>query len=464
MRCTRFICGLGLTIVVVATAGCPQPDSLVDDAATTDSLVDNTATTEPLVEDATATDPPVDDTAPTDPPVYGTEIQSDKLRNTAPSVESADLAALVAGNNQFAVDMYKALGEQGGNVLFSPHSISIALAMTYAGARGQTETQMASTLHFTLPQAQLHPAFDALDLALAERGQTGGFQLSVANRMWGQDGYYFLPDFLDVLAVNYGAGLALLDFAGDTEGARTTINDWVSDETVGRIPELIPENVLSDRTRFVLTNAVYFNADWQSQFEAEFTHPAPFTLLDDSTVTVDMMSQTASLNYVGCEAYQAVQLPYVGGQVAMVILLPAAGTFDAFEQSLDAEALASILGQLTSPQTVFLKMPKFTDSRKRFLKSTLKQLGMIDAFDAADFSGMDGTRKLFIGEVIHEAFVKVDEKGTEAAAATAVIGEEVSPGPSPLPLAMVVDRPFLFLIRDIPTGAILFMGRVVNPL
>jgi serpin B len=266
--------------------------------------------------------------------------------------------------------------------------------------------------------------------------------------------------------VNYGAGLALLDFAGDTEGARTTINDWVSDETVGRIPELIPENVLSDRTRFVLTNAVYFNADWQSQFEAEFTHPAPFTLLDDSTVTVDMMSQTASLNYVECEAYQAVQLPYVGGQVAMVILLPAAGTFDAFEQSLDAEALASILGQLTSPQTVWLKMPKFTYSWKLFLKSTLTQLGMIDAFlpVLADFSGMDGTRKLCIGEVIHEAFVKVDEKGTEAAAATAVIGNATSPGPSPLPLAMVVDRPFLLLIRDVPTGAILFMGRVVNPL
>jgi len=391
--------------------------------------------------------------------------RSEKQRVTS-NVNEVNLADLVNGNSAFAFSLYRALKEENGNLFYSPYSISLALAMTYAGARGETEQQMADTLHFILSQDRLHPAFNGLDLELARRsegaeGKDGeGFRLNIVNALWGQEGYKFLSEFLDLLAENYGAGLRLLDFYAPEE-ARVTINDWVSDQTEGRIEDLIPQGVIDDMTRLVLTNAIYFNAAWAEPFEPDQTADGTFYLLDGSEVTVPMMKQTESFGYAEGEGYQAVELPYEGGELAMVILLPEAGGCEAFEGSLDAERVDAIVKDLTHKE-VALTMPKFEFDSSFELAEILAGMGMPDAFnEAADFSGMDGTPLLFIKEVVHKAFVSVDEAGTEAAAATAVV-MAFKALPSP-PIEVTVDRPFVFLIRDIETGAILFVGRVVNP-
>jgi serpin B len=393
--------------------------------------------------------------------------RSEKQRVTAPKVNEADLADLANGNSAFAFDLYQALREENGNLFYSPYSISLALAMTYAGARGETERQMADTLHFILSQDRLHPAFNALDLELARRGEgakgkdSEGFRLNIVNALWGQEGYEFLAEFLDVLAENYGAGLRLLDFAKAPEESRVTINDWVSDQTEGRIKDLIPKGLIDTLTRLVLTNAIYFNAAWSKPFEERLTDDGPFHLLDGSEVTVPMMRQMASFGYAESEGYQAVELPYDGHEFSMVILLPEAGRFEAFEGSMAAWRVDAILKGLTYGE-VALTMPRFEIESDFSLAQVLIAMGMPDAFSrAADFSGMDGTLKLFIRDVVHKAFVSVDEAGTEAAAATAVIiAEKAAPAP---PVEVTVDRPFVFLIRDIETGTILFVGRVVNP-
>ena len=395
-------------------------------------------------------------------------VQSDKERVTSPNVSAPDLADLVNGNSAFAFGLYHFLREEkDGNLFYSPYSISLALAMTYAGARGETAQQMADTLHFTLPQDRLHPAFNSLDLELASRGEgaqgkdSKGFRLNIVNAIWGQQGHKFLPTFLDTLAENYGAGLRLLDFAGNPEASRVTINDWVSDQTEGKIKDLIPQGVIDKLTRLVLTNAIYFNAAWAEPFKEDLTTDGPFHLLDGSQVTVPMMRQTTSFGYAEGEGYQAVELPYDGRELAMVILLPAAGKFEAFENSLDAGKVEAIIKNLNYRE-VALTLPKFEVESDFSLVDALAAMGMPVAFSAgADFSGMDGTRNLYIGDVIHKAFVSVDEAGTEAAAATAVVMEATGmPEPA---VEVTVDRPFIFLIRDIETGAILFVGRVVNP-
>jgi serpin B len=395
--------------------------------------------------------------------------QSDKERVTSPSVGTPDRVDLVGGNSMFAFDLYQYLKDEAGdaNLFYSPYSISVALAMTYAGAHGGTEQQMADTLHFTLPQEQLHPAFNWLDLALASRGEGAagkddqGFRLNIVNAIWGQSGYKFLDTFLDTLAVNYGAGLRLLDFASDPEASRLTINDWVSDQTEGRIEDLIPQGLITPLTRLVLTNAIYFNAAWAEPFEESQTKDSAFHLLDGSQVTVPMMWHSASYGYAEGEGYQAVELPYDGHELSMVILLPEAGGFERFEDSLDAGRVDAILGSL-GHQQVALTLPKFEFESEFGLADALAAMGMADAFSMdADFSGMDGTKELFIREVVHKAFVSVDEAGTEAAAATAVLME--LKGMATEPIQVTVDRPFLFLIRDLKTGTILFVGRVVNP-
>jgi serpin B len=399
----------------------------------------------------------------------GVAIASEKQRVSSPSVPDADLNVLIEGNSAFAFDLYRFLVEQEGskNVFYSPYSISLALAMTYAGARGGTEEQMAEALHFTLPQEDLHAAFNALDQELAQRGEGAegkdekGFRLNIANAIWGQKDYQFLDVFLDVLAQNYGAGLRVLDFAGAPEESRVTINDWVSEETEGKIENLIPQGSIDSLTRLVLTNAIYFNAAWANPFEEKATRDGPFTLLDESEVSVPMMRQAESFGYARGEDYQAVELPYDGREMSMVILLPKEGEFEAFEDSLDAGQVQAIVEQLDQ-RRVALTMPRFEFDARFSLNQALAALGMPQAFsDAADFSGMTGKKDLFISEVLHKAFVSVDEEGTEAAAATAVV-MELSAMPEE-PVEVTVDRPFLFLIRDIRTGAILFVGRVVDP-
>jgi len=398
----------------------------------------------------------------------GLSAQSDKQRITSPNVPAPDQVELVGGNSAFAFDLYRLLREEKeGNLFYSPYSISLALAMTYAGARGETEQQMADTLHYTLPQDQLHPAFNWLDLEFTSRGEGAqgkdgaGFQLNIANTIWGQEGYAFLPEFLDTLAVNYGAGMQLVDFAGAPEAARVAINDWVSGQTEERIKDLIPPGVIDELTRLVLTNAIYFNAAWAEPFEESRTQDGAFTLLAGSQVTVPMMHHTASYGYAKGEGYQAIDLPYDGRELSMVILLPNEGAFDVFERSLDAERVGAIVNDLTY-QEIALISPKFEVESDFSLVEALAEMGMPIAFSMdADFSGMDGTRELYIGEVLHKSFITVDEAGTEAAAATAV---EMQLKGAPMdPVTVTVNRPFIFFIRDIETGAILFVGRVVDP-
>ena len=409
--------------------------------------------------------PPTPTPKPPTPP--GEIAQSEKQRVTSPDVATSDLAELVNGNSAFAFDLYQAIRDGSDNLFYSPYSISLALAMTYAGARGETEQQMADTLHFILSQDHLHPAFNGLDLELASRGEGAegkdeeGFRLNIVNALWGQDGYKFLSEFLDLLAENYGAGLRLLDFVNAPEEARVTINDWVSEQTEARIKDLIPRGLLDKSTRLVLTNAIYFNAAWEHPFTEKATHDGTFHLLDGGEVTVPMMRQEESFGYAEGEGYQAVELPYDGRELSMVILLPEAAAFEAFESSLNAEWVDAIVNDLTYRQ-VALTMPKFEFDSSFGLAKTLARMGMPDAFskEAADFSGMDGTRDLLISKVVHKAFVSVDERGTEAAAATVVI---ICESEVEAPIEVTIDHPFIFVIRDIETGTILFVGRVLNP-
>jgi len=398
----------------------------------------------------------------------GMEIaHSAKQRVTSPDVPAPDLVGLVSGNSAFAFDLYQALREKDGNLFYSPYSISLALAMTYAGARGETERQMADALHFTLPQERLHPALNRLDLELAQRGEGAqgkdqkGFRLNIVNALWGQDGYDFLPQFLDVLAQDYGAGLRVLDFASAPEQARAKINQWVSEQTEGRIKDLLPQGAIGALTRLVLTNAIYFNAAWANPFEPGQTKDGPFHLLDGGRVSVPMMSQTGRFGYAEGEGYQAVELPYDGRALAMVVLLPRPGEFERFEGALDAARVEQTIESLEDRQ-VALTMPRFECESEFSLQEALATLGMPVAFsDQADFSGMTGSRGLYIDAVVHKAFVSVDEAGTEAAAVT-VVEMMVSALPEGL-VQVTVDRPFVFLIRDLETGAVLFVGRVVNP-
>jgi serpin B len=339
--------------------------------------------------------------------------------------------------------------------------------MTYAGAGGETEEQMADALHFGLPQNRLHPAFNSLDIELAKRGEDAegkdneGFRLNVVNAIWGQKDYTFLTGFLDVLAENYGAGLRILDFIRAPEESRITINDWVSEQTEGKIEDLIPQGLINELTRLVLTNAIYFNAAWAFPFSEEATSDGAFHLLNGDEVIVPMMRQTESLGYAKGDNYQAVELPYDGNELSMVILLPQSSEFDTFESTLDFQKLQAIIDNLQYREVVLI-MPKFEFESSFALKDTLSDMGMPVAFSgSADFSGMTGNRDLFIADVVHKAFVSVDEAGTEAAAATAVVMELTAIPEEPV--TVNIDRPFIFLIRDIETGALLFIGRVLNP-
>jgi serpin B len=393
--------------------------------------------------------------------------KSQKSRDMSPDASTSEIAALVNGNSAFAFNLYDALKGEEGNLFYSPYSISLALAMTYAGARAETEQQMANTLNFTLSQDRLHAAFNSLDLALSSRGDGAkgkdgeGFRLNIVNDIWGQEDYSFVADFLDVLAVNYAAGMKLLDFENAPEEARITINDWVSDVTEERIKDLIPEGVIDATTRLVLTNAIYFNAAWLNPFNSELTSDGTFHLLGGEAITTQMMTQTEDFGYAASDGYVAVELPYDGKELSMVILVPDAGQFEAFEEDLDADLVNSVIEDLEYKQ-VALTLPKFEFESDFSLAETLADMGMPVAFSTeADFSGITGNRSLAISDVLHKAFVAVDEAGTEAAAATAVImTDSAMQGP---PVEVKIDRPFVFLIRDIETAATLFVGRVLNP-
>lgn len=384
-------------------------------------------------------------------------------RDTTPVVSSADVSLLAAGNTAFAMDMYKQLTGAAGNVFFSPYSISLALAMTWGGARTQTEQDMASVLHFPLPQAELHPAFNALDLALNRHAQTSGFELHIVNQLWGEKTYTFLPDYLKLVSVNYGADMCLLDFMGNPDPSRLVINSWVSDQTSQRINDLLPQGSIDVTTRLVLTNAIYFKAQWADTFGSNHTVDNVFYRSESDSITTKFMNRIGSYSYVATAEYQAIEMPYKGLSTSMLIILPASGKLAQVEAGLSAGFLTTLFSSM-QPTSMSLNLPKFKFTTESIsLADILKSLGMATAFgNQADFSGMDGTRNLCIGDVFHKAFVAVDEKGTEAAAATAVIMVPTSIQEPP-PIFFVANRAFIFLIRDIQTNTVIFMGKLTDP-
>lgn len=393
---------------------------------------------------------------------------SDKERVESPEVPANELEELSTGNNRFAFDLYGELaGSEDGNLFMSPYSISLALAMTYAGADGETAQQMADTLGFTLQPEKLHTAFNALDQLLESRGAElepdEKFTLEIANSIWGQDGFEFEQPFLDTLAENYGAGMRLVDYDTAAEQARLAINQWVEANTNDRIKDLIPEGALNPDTVLVLANAIFFKAAWASEFDPELTEQADFHLLGGDRVTVDMMRQHRTYVTGQGEDYRSIEIPYVGFDTSMVVILPDEGEFSSFEESLDSEKLLQIMSEMNR-SSLELQMPKFTFESKFSLPEALKSLGMEDAFDpfVADFTGMRSSPpSLVIADVIHQSFVAVDEQGTEAAAATAVLMEATS---APLPVEpLILDRPFIFLIKDVRTDSVLFIGRLMDP-
>jgi serpin B len=398
------------------------------------------------------------------------EIISNLPRADSGEIPRADLDQLAVGNRDFALDLYHRLAAKEGNLFYSPYSISAALAMTYAGAEGATEEEMAAVLHFILEEDRLHQAFNTLDqylenLADQEIDQEVGepFQLNIANAIWGQQDFHFEEAFLDILATNYGAGLRLLDYIQEPEASRITINDWVSDQTRERIQDLIPQGAINSDTRLVLSNAIYFKATWLEPFEESLTEDGIFQGLNGQELMVPMMKMGSDTNlpYYQGEGYLAYEMPYLGGQTSMVVLVPDQGSFENFESGLDGARLDQIINGLEY-HPMYLTMPKFEFESEVSLAQELAAMGMPSAFsEAADFSGMTGNQDLFISDVFHKAFVSVDEEGTEAAAATAVVMKLTSAPANPLNL--VIDRPFLFLIRDHQTNSILFFGRVVEP-
>lgn len=391
------------------------------------------------------------------------------------AAQNDSTSELVEGNTAFALDLYGALrSDTSGNLIVSPYSISQALAMTWAGAKGNTASQMASTLHFSLDEPALASAFQQLNNDLTTRGTAGanpdfGYpprSLQLANGLWGEQTFPFAPAFIDHLAEFYGAGLQPADFLHDPEGAREEINGWVADHTGNKIQNIVPEGALTEDSRLVLANAVYFYGGWLETFDENRTKDGEFTLIDGTTTMTPFMHQQAFFGYGAADGYQILELRYAGSEFTFTILLPDAGQFDAVEQGLDPAALQTALGTLGNRELI-LSIPKFEFDYSTSLADVLKTLGMTDAFDnqLADFTGMLGTNApepLMIDEVLHKAHIGVDEQGTEAAAATAVLMAGMG-APQEEPLEVDVDRPFIFMIRDTQTGTILFMGRVMDP-
>ncbi len=395
-----------------------------------------------------------------------TMAESNKSRETNPIANGDAIKGLADGNNAFALEIYNALRSENGNLILSPYSISLALAMTYAGARGETESQMSQALHFA-PQNELHSSFNALDLALKKAPinldkDQEPMQLNIANAVWAEQTFTFLPDFLDTIAVNYGAGVSLANFRNEPNQERITINHWVSGQTEDKINDLLPDGSISTDTRMVLVNAIYFKADWLDQFDANHTGDFPFNLLEGTQVDVPMMGQGMTVPYMQGNGFAAVELPYAGDTAAMDIIVPDAGRFEEVESELTGDVFNKIIGQM-KPTSLMLNLPKFKFESHFSLSNALGQLGMVNAFDSdlADFSGMTGNQDLYIGNVIHKALVAVDEEGTEAAAATAVIMEGVTA--IRYDVSLLIDRPFIFVIQDKVNGQVLFIGRVLNP-
>jgi serpin B len=380
----------------------------------------------------------------------------------ASDAANPDLPAVVEGNTRFALDLYGRLRGQEGNLFFSPYSISAALAMTSAGARGETADEMAKVLHLSLGAERLAAAEGALAKQINGGGQKRGYQLRTANALWGQKGFAFRPEFLKLTADGYGAPLHEVQF-GDSEGARKTINAWVERQTEEKIKDLIKPGVLDANTRLVLTNAIYFKGDWQLQFKKDQTRDEPFQLGGDKTVPAPLMHQQARFAYLDGPDFQLLEMPYAGKDLSMVVLLPK--KLDGLA-SLEKELTAANLGRWlkgAQEQKVQVALPRFRLTAEFGLNKALAELGMPSAFsESADFSGMGGSKgELYLSAVVHKAFVDVNEEGTEAAAATGAVVAARALGPV-VPVFRA-DHPFVFLIRDRRSDSVLFLGRLASP-
>lgn len=376
---------------------------------------------------------------------------------------SADPPGRMKGTQSFAANLYTTLMGRDGNLSFSPSSISSVLAMAYEGAKSSTRTQMAAVLHFPLDRRQFHSFLSENSTGIASLSGQPDIGLSFANALWGQTGYVFSQRFLSDLKQYHSSELRLADFSGQTETARGTINGWVEEKTGGIIRDLIKQGVITPDTRLVLINAIYFKGLWAAPFSRKNTRPGRFSLSPKKASTVDMMDQTGDFRYLEAAGLRILELPYTGGGLSMLIILPVAkGDLSAAEQSISPSALGRWLDDLEErhPGQVHVRLPRFTVSSEFDLSRTLVSMGMPDAFGAgADFSGMTGSRELFIGAVVHKAFVEVNEEGTEAAAASAAIMTKSIP----MVREFHADHPFLFLIKENRTGRVLFMGRVLDP-
>lgn len=380
------------------------------------------------------------------------------------AAEQTNERILVQDNSAFAMDLYQKLRASDGNIFFSPYSISTALAMTYGGARGNTEREMAKTLRFSLDQENLHPAFAQVESRLNKLQKAGNIKLSVANSLWPQQDYKFLDEYLSLAKKYYGVSITPVDYRQAREAAREMINNWVEDKTQGKIKNLIQPGILDALTRLVLVNAIYFKGNWESQFEADKTKDAPFHMPSKKSVQAPMMTQEEKFRYADLEFFEMLELPYVGNEMSMIVLLPKAiDGLTQLEANLSTENLERWKSRL-SKRDIVVFLPKFKMTSMFRLDKTLVSMGMVDAFSdsKANFAGMDGRPDgLYIGAVIHKAFVDVNEEGTEAAAATAG-GMVQMRMPAP-PTVFRADHPFVFLIQENRTGSILFMGRVNAP-
>lgn len=388
--------------------------------------------------------------------------QSGDLQDRSAIKVSDDVRAVARSSNQFAFDLYKSLPGQQGNRFFSPASIATALAMTYAGAAGETRMQMADVLHIDLPDPRLHAGFGTLNTILNTKNDR--YRLNMANRLWGQSGFRLEPQFVNSNHRHYGSGLGEVDFT-EPEQARQTINHWVLENTNGKIADLLPPGILQDKTRFVLTNAIYFKGTWQYQFSKTETKEAPFFLSKDRKINVPMMQQhTGGLRYGQTDDAQMLEMPYAGGDLSLVVLLPRqVDGLPELETKLTANDVQKSIAGLRDDYDVTVFLPKFTFTSETGLKQVLSGMGMPAAFsDQADFPGISTQKEQKLFDALHQAFIDVNEEGTEAAAATGHVGGDL-PGPVPQEAVFRADHPFLFLIQDKRTGAILFLGRVVNP-
>jgi serpin B len=379
----------------------------------------------------------------------------------AENSEEASVGAVVEGNTAFALRMYQELSSTEGNLFFSPYSISSALGMTYAGARNNTEKEMKEALHFPGGRDELCKSFGKLQEGLNTVQKAGDIKLSIANAIWAEKSYKFLPGFMDLVQKEYRSKISLADFVGNAETERKVINTWVEKQTNDKIKDLIPEDVLDALTRMVLVNAIYFKGDWASQFKENHTREREFNVTAEEEVQAKMMYQQGKFRLAADADTQALEMPYKGDRLSMLVLLPKQKNgISKLEKTFTAKKLNDLVTKLRET-TVQVTFPKFKIETGYDLVPPFMKLGMKDAFSRrSDFSGMDGTKDLYISAIRHKAFVEVDEKGTEAAAATAVVMGLRS---APRHPRFNADHPFLFLIRDNATGSILFMGRVADP-